>query len=80
MQVARLASFFEGLGTGWQSDTAAGYVAWVEIKFIGADGRQVHVVSDYALWSEGHGDRAVKSGFGQYVDTLFAKQLAGTVR
>lgn len=75
-EVARLATFFPGMGRGKKSDIAAGWKAGYRLRFIPAKGNavQITVHSDGGVWSEGHGDWQAKPGLKEHLDRLFDKK------
>jgi hypothetical protein len=66
-----IAKFFPGVGTGWRSDRAAGWVRYLEIVFTRKDGTKVKLLCDFTSWSEGRGDRPIGPGFEKYLWKLF---------
>jgi hypothetical protein len=72
--VAKLASFFSGVGEGKQSSIAGGWKGGYWVKFERADGKSVNVtVNDRgSTWSEGHGDWQAMPGLKEYLDQLLA--------
>jgi RNA polymerase sigma factor (sigma-70 family) len=92
-QVARLASFFPGLGDGKKSEVAGGWSPRVAVQFEGG-GKKVRVVAhpDLGTWRADPrvGDRPARAGLGEYLDELFlgerqeravaaVRRLGGTV-
>ena len=74
-EVARLASFFPGVGRGNTSGIAGGWIAGYSIKLDRADsGGTVNVTvnPDATTWSEGKGDWDAKPGLKEYLDKLVA--------
>jgi hypothetical protein len=73
-EVARLASFFPGVGRGSKSGIAGGWKAGYSIVFDRADGGgtvNVTVNPEATTWSEVHGDWDAKPGLKEYLDKLF---------
>jgi hypothetical protein len=70
-QTQEIAQFFPGVGTGWRSDRAAGWVRYLEFVFTKKDGGKVKVLCDFTSWSEGRGDRPLAPGFEKYLWKLF---------
>jgi hypothetical protein len=72
-QVARLASFFPGVGRGRDSGIAGGWKAGYSITFDRADGGgtvNVTVNPAATTWSERQGDWDAKPGLKEYLDKL----------
>ena len=65
--IARLANFFPGVGTDWQSEIAGAWERQVRVIFVKPDGARVEVISDFDSWSEGHGDRRTAPGLEAHV-------------
>jgi len=72
-ELQKLVMFFPHLGEGRESWTHGGWKSFGEIKFTCADGKLIHVMTDYEHWTEGPGDWPVAPEFSAYIKELLAK-------
>jgi hypothetical protein len=73
--VAKLASFFPGVGQSKQSDIAAGWKAAYRLTFVPATGAPVTARVDSAgeAWTEGRGDWKAQPGLKELLGSLLDK-------
>jgi hypothetical protein len=74
-EVAKLVSFFPGMGQGKESGIAGGWRPGYWVKLTRSDGGSVNVTvnDDASVWSEGHGDWKAQPGLKGYLDRLLAE-------
>jgi RNA polymerase sigma factor (sigma-70 family) len=78
-EIAKLVTFFPGVGTGREAPIAGGYVpvARVKLERKGGPTITVQIAPAYEFWSEGKGDWKAKPGLKAHLDQLFEPQFAG---
>ena len=72
-EVARIATFFPGVGRGKKSGTASHWKAAYRLRFVPAEGEPVVVRVDSAgeAWNESQGDWPTRPGLKAFLDGLF---------
>lgn len=80
-EVAKLASFFPGVGTGKSNAGGGGWIGTGSIDFTRATGKTTHVMYDlhYRVWSEGHGDFEVEPGLRDYLMSIEAAHATSAI-
>jgi hypothetical protein len=77
--VAKIATFFPGVGQGKKSEIAAAWKAAYRLTFVPAEGEPVVVLVDSAgeAWTESQGDWPARPGLKAFLDSLFKKGSVG---
>jgi hypothetical protein len=69
--VAKLASYFPGVGTGKTSLEYGGYKCSAVLVFETEGGKHVKVCTNYKFWHEGSGDWPARDGLADEIAALF---------
>jgi len=77
-ELVALSSYFPTAGQAQRGPLAGGWQPAVIIKLKPAVGRQVRILTNYEVWSEGTGDWPAPAGMKDHLNRLFANRVAGS--
>lgn len=77
-ELVALQSYFASAGQGQRGPLTGGWQPSVIIKLKPAVGRQVRILTNYEVWSEGTGDWPAAAGMKDHLERMFANRVAGS--
>ncbi len=69
--IRTLVAHLPGVGTRRTPPGTSGWISFVQIILVRADGTEIRVQSDFKNWTDGHGDCEVDEGFEPFIRGLF---------